>query len=102
MAMGIARVFELVEEFKVEEAKIKYVQQMRCDHYKRWYVTVCVETPRYRELWDAITQERIFQCRCCGRKFPILGLRTRQRETIGVGLARLVRHGNMKVMILMM
>ena len=74
MAMGIARVFDLVKEFKAEESNIKYVRQMRCDHYHTWYTTVCVETPRYRELYNAIAQERIFPYRCCGEKVSYFGL----------------------------
>jgi len=75
MAMDFARISKLYEELKAEEANIKYVRQMRCDYHKTWYVTVCIEPPRYRELYDAIAQEQIFPCRCCGEKVSYLELK---------------------------
>ena len=74
MAMGIVRIFELAEEFKAEEANIKYIKRMHCDFGKVWYETIRVETPRYQELYNAIAQERIFPCRCCGEKVSYFGL----------------------------
>ena len=74
MAMDFARVFELVKELDREESNIKYVRQMRCDHYHTWYTTVRIEPPRYQELIDTIAREKIFQCRCCGEKVSYFGL----------------------------
>lgn len=71
MAMGI---FNLINELELEESNVKYVKRMHCDFGKVWYETIRVESPRYQALYEAVRNERVFTCRCCGEKVSYLNL----------------------------